>query len=550
MGSPRPVRLVFRRALRRIPSCFRLTAQAGCVLGWLLVAGALGRAEEDRARDEAAREAEAERLVRRAATVRRIDQLLAEGWERAGVQPVELASDAEFVRRAYLDLTGIIPRVSEVRAFLADDRPDKHERLIDELTAAPRHATHLANYWRHTLLPGGTSPENLPSAAGVQNWLRAQFVDNVRYDRFVSDFLVVTSGSDTGPALFYTALELKPEKLASATARIFLGLQIECAQCHHHPFDKWRQEEFWGYAAFFARLRQPREGRPMLQASIEDLEVGEVRLPGKEVVIAPAFPDGRTPPQDEPGTRREQLAIWMASRDNPYLARAAVNRLWAQLFGRGLVEPVDDLGPHNPPSHPELLEELTRDFVASGFDLRECYRTLARTRAYRLSSRVAEPPVPAELFARMELKPLTADQLYDSWERLRLSSGGAAARAGQASPLSDPRRQAFLLKFPPPGRSPADYQSGVLQALTLLNGAVTTELTSAGQGGLLGALDAPWFDATERVRILFLATLARYPEESEQERFLTHLQHGPPAPQAAEDLLWVLVNSAEFAFNH
>ena len=350
--------------------------------------------------------------------------------------------------------------------------------------------------------------------------------------------------------MFYTSLELKPEKLAAATARIFLGLQIECAQCHHHPFDKWRQEEFWGYAAFFARLRQPRDGGAAARTSIEDLDSGEVQLPGSETAVTPAFPDGRRPGAEETGTRREQLAIWMAARDNPYLARAAVNRVWSHLFGRGLVEPVDDLGPHNPPSHPELMAELTAYFVECGFDIRELYRTLARTRAYQLSSAAQEPLASAELFARMEVKPLSADQLFDSFERLRLTSRGTAPQGGLNSPLADPRRQAFLVKFPPPGRSAVDYQSGVLQALTLLNGEQTAELARAERGGILGAIGAPWFSPEERVKILFLGALSRYPDDEELARFVAHLKNGPPAEQASEDLLWALVNSAEFAFNH
>jgi len=520
-----------------------------CVTLSLLVAGLFSIATNWCERPALAAEADEQTAARKQA-IALIDRRIAEGWSRAAIEPSSMADDAEFVRRVYLDLTGVIPRVSEVREFLHDTSPNKRAQLVDRLLESPRHATHLANLWRNILLPGGTTPENLNNAAGVQNWMRAQFAENLRYDRLVADFLVVNSGNETGPALFYTTLELKPEKLAAATARIFLGLQIECAQCHHHPFDKWRQEEFWGYAAFFAQLRQPTMNAPMAQISIEDLPTGDVQLPGTATVVAPAYPDGRKPRTDETGTRREQLAIWMASRDNPYLARAAVNRVWAHLFGRGLVEPVDDIGPHNPPSHPELMEELTAYFVASGFDLRELYRTLAQTRAYQLSSLQTTTPAPPEMFARMELKPLTADQMFDSFERLRLASRSAPNGAMLNTPLADPRRQMFLVKFPPPGRSATDYQSGVLQALTMLNGEYTASLTRASDGGIVAAADSPLFDAEERVRILFLATLARYPDAEELAQFASHLRQGPPAPQSLEDLLWALMNSAEFTFNH
>lgn len=554
LGVPafRPTLRIRPRARKTLPVIRQTMTTAvwlAVAIGWLpWILGPSASAQEITASTTSA--ATEESTAKRQALVASIDQALADGWRRAGATPAPESDDAEFVRRVYLDLTGVIPRVAEVREFLADSRGDKRERLIDSLVESPRHATHLANHWRNVLLPGGVSPENLPNAAGVQNWLRAQFADNIRYDRLVSDFLVVTSGNETGPALFYTSLELKPEKLAAATARIFLGLQIECAECHHHPFDKWRQEEFWGYAAFFARLRQPRmEGQP-LRASIEDLEAGEVKLPGSETVVLPAFPGGGRPGDGEIGTRREQLAIWMASRDNPYLARAAVNRVWAHLFGRGLVEPVDDLSPQNPPSHPEIMDALTRYFVATGFDLRELYRALTRTQAYGLSSVSSDAAPAAELFASREMKPLSADQMFDSLERLRLNPPQIMGGNPLNSPLADPRRQAFLAKFPPPGRSAVEYQSGVLQALTLLNGEATTNLSQSDNGGLLAAIRSPLFNHEERVRILFLAALARLPNDQELARFADHLRKGPPEPQAAEDLLWVLINTAEFAFNH
>jgi hypothetical protein len=264
---------------------------------------------------------------------------------------------------------------------------------------------------------------------------------------------------------------------------------------------------------------------------------------------------------DELGTRREQLAVWMAARDNPFLARAAVNRVWSQLFGRGLVEPVDDLGPRNPPSHPEVLDALADYFVATGFNLRELYRVLARTRAYQLSSVIAATP--AALFARMEPKPLSADQLYDSLLMLRprgAAAGGTMIPEGAVpppgaggGPLADPMRVDFLLRFPPLGGARADYSAGIPQTLTLLNGQFLAAMTKAQRGGLAAALAAPWLDVDERVRILFLATLSRFPDPDELPRFADAWRRSEQtdgAGQAAEDILWALVNSAEFAFNH
>jgi hypothetical protein len=492
---------------------------------------------------------------RRAAMIRRIDERLAERWAALDVQSAPDATDTEFLRRAFLDLTGVVPRVSEVREFLADARDDKRARWIDRLLASPAHATHLATTWRNIVLPGGVSGEQVENAVGVQNWLRSQFVENMRYDRIVADFLVATGGGQTGPALYYTSLELQPEKLAASIARIFLGLQIECAQCHDHPFDRWKQRDFWGYAAFFARLEQPRPERGPNMIRLVDLNVGEVRLPNTDTIVPPKYPGGAAASEQDGGTRRAQLSIWMASRDNPYLARAAVNRAWAQLFGRGLVEPVDDLGPHNVPSHPQLLDELAAYFVATGFDLRELFRTLANTRAYRLSSQSeSEREVPPELFARMAVKPLTAEQRYDSLQRTLARRPADEFAPGQASGrLFDPRRLAFIAKMESLSRTSTEYQAGVPQALTLMNGTNIDEATDIERSGLLAALEAPLFSDEDRVEVLMLATLSRPPTPQERTQFFEYVTRGGSSEhsrRALSDLLWALLNSAEFALNH
>jgi hypothetical protein len=490
----------------------------------------------------------------RGAMIRKIDERINERLAAAKLAPAPLADDGEFLRRVYLDLTGVVPRVSEVREFLADQRRDKRSRLIDKLLDSPAHATHLANTWRSIMLPGGLNIEQIQNVVGVQNWLRARFVDNLRYDNLVSELLVATEGEDIGPALYYTSLDLAPEKLAGSTARIFLGLQIECAQCHDHPFDKWTQTDFWGYAAFFARLQRPSDANPGMMARLVDLDTGEVKHPKTEEVVSPKYPGGINPDASEAGTRRVQLAIWMASRDNPYLPRAGVNRVWSHLFGRGLVEPVDDLGPHNKPSHPELFEELTAYFVESGFDLRELFRTLANTQAYqRTSAWTAEKAAPPELYAHAAVKTLTAEQLYDSLNRV-LSRKPQAMFPGQlaGSPLLDPQRQAFIAKMQSAARSPLDYQAGILQALTQMNGADIAEATDPERSPLVGALQAPIFGDEDRIKALVMATLSRQPSEEELSLFTAHLaKHSPSERQKGlSDILWALLNTAEFSLNH
>jgi hypothetical protein len=291
-----------------------------------------------------------------------------------------------------------------------------------------------------------------------------------------------------------------------------------------------------------------------MRVSLVDLPEGEVSLPNTDEIVPPKYPGGKSPGEDEAGTRRQQLVIWMASRDNPYLPRAGVNRVWWHLFGRGLVEPVDDLGPQNPASHPELLAELTEHFVNTGFDLRELYRTLANTETYQRSSIwTAEPPPAPELYAHMAVKTLTAEELYDSVNRvLHRKPQGMMPGVNIASPLLDPQRQAFIAKVQSSGRNAQEYQAGILQALTLLNGADLAEATHPERGPLLGSLEAPFLTDDDRLRTLFLATFSRQPTDDELSLCREQLAKYSDSDRAKaySDILWALLNSAEFALNH
>lgn len=484
-----------------------------------------------------------------------IDAMLLAKMREHAVQPAPRANDAEFLRRVYLDLTGQVPQVSATRDFLADDTADKRSRLVDRLLLKPKTFDHLAEVWRNSMLPSNVSPQILENSNGLHAWLRRKFSDNLRYDRIVSDIVAATGTTDDGPALFFTALELEPKKLASATARIFLGLQLECAECHDHPFDDWKQEEFWGYAAFFARL--PKADGMMRQSNLRlvDRPTGDVMLPETQQVVMPKFPGGRTVGADELGSRRQQLSIWMASPENPYVARAAVNRVWALLFGRGLVDPVDDLGKHNPASHPDLLQLLTDYFIDTEYDLRNLIRTLCATEAYQRTSQVdpASAPEP-EWFAAMAVKVLTAEQLYDSLRNcLRQTPGDSngVVPFNNAMPV-DYRRLQFVSQMMGRVGSPTDYDRGLQQALRLMNGSETVGATDIAASPLLLSLNAPFFTDSQRMDILYLATLSRYPTESERQRISQFLQPDAVGDKqtAYADVLWALVNSAEFVLNH
>ncbi|MCH7729208.1 MAG: DUF1553 domain-containing protein, partial [Planctomycetes bacterium] len=259
---------------------------------------------------------------------------------------------------------------------------------------------------------------------------------------------------------------------------------------------------------------------------------------------------------DEKTSRRVQLAAWLTSAENPFFARATVNRVWALLFGRGFVDPVDDMGDHNPPSHPELLNELATYFVETGFDLRRLVRTLTYTKAYQLSSESAadEESHPA-LFARMAIKSLTAEQLYDCLGEAMRKREGVTTNQGrfQVNRRFDQNRQAFLTKFRAPTQGATDYEAGIPQALTLMNGALVRQATDLGESDLLVGLEAPFFTDDERVDVLFLSTLSRMPREDEREKFIKYVKSGGATGdrrKALGDILWALLNSAEFVLNH
>ena len=489
----------------------------------------------------------------------RIDALLAEAWTREGVEPAPPASDAEFLRRAWLDLCGIIPPlndpdgISGVRNFLASTDPNKRANLVQKLLARPRRATHLAAIWQSVLLPLDANVQQFGQSA-FQSWLRGRLADNVPYDVLMEEIVLARgSANQPGPALFYTSLQLKPEELAASTSRVFLGTQIQCAQCHDHPFDHWKQRDFWAYAAFFGRLSriQPRQ-----TASYEvlDIQRGEVKLPGTQEVVLPQFLGGKVSSDESDKTRRERLVQWLTWPENPFVARAAVNRVWAQLFGRGLVEPVDDLGEHNPPSHPQLLDELAAYFVRTGYDLNRLTETLAATRAYQLSSQSpAEGIDRPELFARMAVKSLTAEQLYDCLLEATRRREVAMTQQTGLNRSTDAARAAFLNRFRAPTQGATEYEGGVPQALTLMNGPLMRQATDLSQSDLLVALDAPFFSTERRVEVLFLSTLARLPDDAERTTFSAHVERAgsdSDRRRALGDILWALLNTAEFTLNH
>jgi hypothetical protein len=492
---------------------------------------------------------------------KRIDHLLAEQWAAANVEPALATDDAEFLRRASLDLNGVIPRASEVREFLADERPDKRAQLVERLLASPRYATHMATTWRNRILPNEMEPSRNRQAVALQKWLRTRFARNLRYDNLVGGLLLTNGGDEIGPSLYFQAHDAAPEKIATSAAELFLGVKLHCAQCHDHPYADWKQREFWGFAAFFARTKPADAGMGMMRTAyrLVDTPEGEVKLPESEEVVPPKYPRGEQV-EDDSAARRSQLVLWLTSRDNRFFSRAAVNWAWSHMFGRPLVESLDDAEGDELSTNAKLLNELADYFVKSGFDLQQLWRTLANTQAYQLSSRHDDPDAAKpKLFARMLPKPLTPEQLFDSFVVLSPSiaaSGVPMAAAINATATSldeDPNRLDFCRRMRPPPGEATEFRAGTLQALMLMNGRTTTGATSPDSSSLVGALEAPFMTDKDRVEAMFLATLSREPDAAEREMFVEALAEckTPEDRSAAlSDMFWALLNSTEFAFNH
>lgn len=472
-----------------------------------------------------------------------VDELIAARCAAAGVAPAPVADDAEFLRRAFLDLIGTIPTAGETRDFLADPSPDKRGRLIDGLLARPDHATHLAVLWREDLLATVEDRDLLPpdSVRLLDHWLRTRFRENDGYHTLAAGLLTATgaAAADRGAAVYLTAHQAVPERLAAGTSRMFLGVQIDCAQCHDHPFTKWGQKDFWGYAAVFAQVQTAPDPDGGMLPRVEDGAARPVTVMDTAEVVDARFL-GAGQAVNAAVSRRSALAEWLTSPSNPYFAPAAVNRAWAVLFGYGLVHPIDDFGDHNAASHPELVGLLSRDFAGHGYDVRRLVRILANTQAYQRTSR-GDGEVDPRLFARKAVRPLTPRQLHAS---LRTAAGLLP------SPEADPEAREFVQRFDS-ALSRVEYQAGIPQALLLMNGAVVSALTDPQQSRLIsGAADSPFFSDNDRIEVLFLATLSRPPQADEAERTRGYLAEASDEREALSDILWALLNGPEFALNH
>jgi hypothetical protein len=483
-----------------------------------------------------------------------IDARIDARLKAAHATPAPPADDAEFLRRAYLDITGRIPTPRDVHDFLADADPNKRARLIDDLLDSPRYASHFAAVWRALLLPeAAANIEARVFQPGFEAWLRLKMRENTPYDQTVRELITTPIASDrdapdpvlrdparANPLAFFAVKDAKPENLAAATARVFLGVRIECAQCHDHPFGRWERKQFWNLAAFFAGVGRQGDG---LFAPVSDDGRHELTVPNTGKTMQAAFLDGKSPAGVSP---RLALAEWVTARDNPFFARAGANRMWGQFFGIGIVDPVDDFNDQNKPSHPELLDDLAAAFASAEFDLKYLIRAVCRTQAYQRTSARTDPTQDdPRLFARMAVRGLTAEQFFDS---LALATRYHEPAGRERTAV----RERFLTEFAPQGK-PTEPETSITRALTLMNGSFLNRVTDPRAGATLtAACETPGMDNAGRVEALYLSTLSRKPSAKERDRMIRYIEEAGAARKAERfsDVFWVLLNSAEFRLNH
>ncbi len=482
-----------------------------------------------------------------------IDRLVEKKLKRLGIAPSGPADDAAFLRRVSIDLIGTLPTPSEARGFLSDPRPDRRERLVDGLLKRPEYASNWALRWADVLR---VDREALgPKGAYVfHRWLRERMQRNVPYDQWVREVLIAQgSTAEVGPANLYRAVKT-PDELANTVSQVFLGVRLQCAQCHHHPFEKWSQEDFWGLAGFFTRVQ-----RKPLTADSDRIYVGgtdEARHPRTGGVVQARLLESTQSPLPEED-RRQALADWLTGPHNRFFARMLANRMWAHLMGRGLVDPVDDMRDTNPASNEPLLDELANFVGKTGFNQKALLRKIVTSRVYQLSAVPnATNAQDTQNFSRAYVKRLPAETLLDAiCDATEVPEKYEGVPEGvRALDLWDNRLPSYFLDtFGRPLRAgPCEcersQEPSMSQALHLMN-SPTIHSKVASRTGRVARLVRSGASPKAIAEDLYLAALSRMPSADERRSAVKLLEKAPDRRSAGEDLLWALMNSFAFVFN-
>jgi hypothetical protein len=499
-----------------------------------------------------------------------VDKATLKKWQELGIVPSELCSDEQFVRRVFLDITGTLPKPDQIKKFLADAAPDKRDKLVDELLDTPEYSYLFANKWADVLrVKRRGEPGRAAGTFAFHGWIRNAIAKDKPYDQFVREILGATGDETVSPpTVWYKELQ-NPEQFVDDVAQVFLGQRLACAQCHHHPYEKWSQDDYYGLAAYFTRIGRKNvqiPGGSGNQASLHQViytkPTGSVNnkrtsLPAKIQPLAGEPIEVSS--EDDP---RQKLVDWMATPTNPFFARAVANRYWAHFFGRGIVDPLDDMRVTNPPSNPELLDVLAKELVDSNFSLKHLVKVICKSRTYQLTSAPNDfNKHDKQTYARFYPRRMSAEVLYDA---VSLVTNTPAQFGGLPSDKHAPNRAImlpdeafasyFLDVFGRPQRISACEcervsEANLAQALHLLNSQeIQDKLARAnGRADLLAKDPRP--DA-EKVEEMFLWAFGRRPTAQHLQVALEHITRNATNKKLAyENIIWALVNTKEFVFN-
>ncbi|MHB8865161.1 MAG: DUF1549 domain-containing protein [Pirellulaceae bacterium] len=519
-----------------------------------------------------------------------INGQLRQAWTDHGLRPSELATDGEWCRRVYLDILGRIPSVEELRQFTDRREAGKQRKLVERLLEGEEHADEYARnwttIWTNLLIgrSGGTEPNSLTSREGLQTYLRDSFAHNKPYDRLVYELLTATGASEPEAEEFNGAVnflimkvnEDNASQATAMTARIFLGLQLQCTQCHNHPFNDWKQRKFWEMNAFFRQTRAVRRNEAGMPADRYAVLVdrdfpGEGTTPreaeiyyelrnGEMEVAYPVFVDGHSIGRSgavSEVNRRQELGKLIVNSN--FLEKTLVNRMWAHFLGYGFTKPVDDLGPHNLPVHPQLLDRLAAEFRQNSFNMKNLMRWITLSLPYALSSRVndsnaaADDPLLGERpkFSRFYLRQMEAEALYESLQVATIVRPAGRDYVEQEQAKSRWLRQFTIAFGTDDAGETTTFNGTISQALMMFNGQYMQRALALEQGTMLHALSANDWKPIDKVHYLFEAGLARKATREEvamADRLLAARQGN--VPEMLQDVWWAVLNSNEFMMNH
>lgn len=499
---------------------------------------------------------------------RHIDAVL----KREGLEPSKQTNDTEFLRRIYLDMTGRIPTPEEVLDFVDDAAPNKRSKKIDELIGSKASVDYWTLLWVNWLI--GRRGDGDDQRIGLNGWVREVLETNMPYNQFVKE-LVSADGEtkDNAAGNYVLRYERSPVFLTSHTSRLFLGLPMQCAECHDHKTEAWLQEDFYGIAAFFTGIESEEKeeyqvvdmsGNPTMMQNVliknTPKQQRTIYVESMDTSVPPRYLD-KTEYKGELTKKREALAEWMTAKTNPYFSKAIVNRIWKHFMGRAFVEPIDGFGEEYPATNPELLAWLAEDFVIHGYDLQHLMRTILNSKVYQRSSKTNKSNENDDIYySHAYMKPLSTEQfLYSmlqatAFEKLQQRKAGGQLKKVEVENMKREHLRRFLFLLDNGEMEEIEAFNGTVpQALMMINGSLVNDSANYKErGSFINYVLDNWRDTIDRVQYIYLTVLSRKPTSKEQTYFQRYLDRSLYRDKilAYEDLYWVLLNSAEFSLNH